>query len=132
MLFRSEDAALNTPNVVFSCRTEPHGLAYTIVISVINAGGHSTEIVKGEISLQSREYPEASKSYVLTGQKIAGRGEHIVKLEAKASFVHSLTPGVAPAEIICKAVYTRPDQDNGHAETTYQYSQSSRNFIVKK
>jgi hypothetical protein len=98
-----ESAALNAPNIVFNCRVEPHGLAYTIVIAVINSGGHTTEIVNGEIRLHSSEYPEANKSCPLTGQKIGGGAEYLVKFEAKASFIHSLSPGIAPAEIICKA-----------------------------
>jgi len=120
----------NCPQLVFACDTaQPEFERFIITVTIFNSGNLVTEIVKGQIALSSYKYPEAEKPYELAGKKIAGRDKHTFEIKAKRAVIYSTGPEIAPTEIICHAVYTRPEREDGEETATYKYDSQKRKFV---
>ena len=127
-----EDSALNTPILSFGVQVHLNApFQCAVEITINNGGQYPTVITEGEILLKSHKYPEAEKPYPLAGTKIAGRGEHIENISFKRSLIYDLGPGIAPTELVCRAIYTRLGKDKGEAEEEYVFNQDRRRFVRK-
>jgi len=122
---------LSTPDLIFSCDTSEETMWLIISITLLNGGAIPTQIVAGEIRLHSGEYPNADQRQDLTGIKIPGRGEHSAIIKAKRLVVDNGKPGIAATEVVCNAVYSRPEQDNAEAKARYEYDKKTRRFVQK-
>jgi sirohydrochlorin ferrochelatase len=131
---RTTTSARNTPALTFEVKTtRSDGVRPVALIEVLihDGGQYPTEIVEGQVRLKSHKYPEAEKPHKLNGLKIFAGTPRLIKIEVKQAVIYRERPEVPATELVCEAVYTRLDQENGEARECYVFNEQQGMFVQK-
>jgi hypothetical protein len=121
--------AMNNPFLVFNVANEMRmGTLCDIYVDIENAGEFPTNIVDGDLRVQSFTHPDVNNSLPLNGVQLVGKGKRRMTLTVKRVYLSSEQDAtVPPARLIINAIYTQPNGTR-HQVAKYVYVPNQRRF----
>jgi hypothetical protein len=100
-----------------------------VSLLAINGGALVAKMIEGEIRLHSDQHPEGDETHPLSGVEIVHGTPHVTEIFPKGYLLSPQAPGIAPAKILCKAVYIRAKHSKGEASAIYAYNHGLKRFV---